>query len=235
MRSLTAAVGLLFIGSSLPVQAAVVISLDGALPIAMPYYADPADYYFAGPATFGPITYSSTNGGDALEDPSVFGFLGGYGYGANGTDSGTGPPLAGLNHSVGTMTFAFANPVRGVLAEINWALDPNHEWIAGASAGQNIRAEIFDDADNLLEALILSEAGISNVVQPGKWGFLRPTADIASLRLTNGYITARDFSVLQSDSAVPEPSAWAMMIVGFGLIAGAMRRRQRQTVHYRFI
>lgn len=28
--------------------------------------------------------------------------------------------------------------------------------------------------------------------------------------------------------AVPEPASWAMMIAGFGMIGGAMRRRQRQ-------
>jgi len=34
--------------------------------------------------------------------------------------------------------------------------------------------------------------------------------------------------------AVPEPATWAMMIVGFGLVGSAMRRRQRQTVRYSF-
>jgi len=27
--------------------------------------------------------------------------------------------------------------------------------------------------------------------------------------------------------AVPEPAAWAMMLAGFGLVGGAMRRRER--------
>jgi hypothetical protein len=35
-------------------------------------------------------------------------------------------------------------------------------------------------------------------------------------------------------SAVPEPATWAMMILGFGLVGGVMRRRQRQTVRYAF-
>jgi hypothetical protein len=39
---------------------------------------------------------------------------------------------------------------------------------------------------------------------------------------------------LLSNSGVPEPSTWAMMILGFGLIGGVMRRRQRQTVRYSF-
>ena len=32
--------------------------------------------------------------------------------------------------------------------------------------------------------------------------------------------------------AVPEPATWAMMMLGFGLIGGAMRRRRRVTVRY---
>lgn len=34
--------------------------------------------------------------------------------------------------------------------------------------------------------------------------------------------------------AVPEPSTWAMMILGFGLVGAAMRKKQRQTVAYNF-
>jgi hypothetical protein len=34
--------------------------------------------------------------------------------------------------------------------------------------------------------------------------------------------------------AVPEPSTWAMMLVGFGAIGFGMRRKQRQTVRYNF-
>lgn len=33
-------------------------------------------------------------------------------------------------------------------------------------------------------------------------------------------------------SAVPEPASWAMLIAGFGLIGGAMRRRQRISVTF---
>lgn len=35
-------------------------------------------------------------------------------------------------------------------------------------------------------------------------------------------------------NAVPEPSTWALMILGFGLIGASMRRKQRQTVRYSF-
>ncbi|HEX8057026.1 MAG TPA: PEPxxWA-CTERM sorting domain-containing protein, partial [Novosphingobium sp.] len=42
-------------------------------------------------------------------------------------------------------------------------------------------------------------------------------------------VTGFNFTV----STVPEPMTWAMMIVGIGLIGGAMRR-QRRTVRYTF-
>jgi len=35
-------------------------------------------------------------------------------------------------------------------------------------------------------------------------------------------------------SAVPEPTTWALMILGFGVIGGVMRRKQRQSVSYKF-
>lgn len=40
------------------------------------------------------------------------------------------------------------------------------------------------------------------------------------------------FSVSAAAAAVPEPSTWAMMILGFGVVGGALRRRQQ--VRYNF-
>jgi hypothetical protein len=37
---------------------------------------------------------------------------------------------------------------------------------------------------------------------------------------------------LRGTSAVPEPATWAMMLVGFGAVGGAMRRRRRVAVHF---
>jgi hypothetical protein len=36
------------------------------------------------------------------------------------------------------------------------------------------------------------------------------------------------------DSAVPEPSTWAMLLLGFGLVGGAMRRRANTTARVRY-
>ena len=41
-----------------------------------------------------------------------------------------------------------------------------------------------------------------------------------------------DLTVGQVAAAVPEPATWAMFIGGFGMIGGAMRRRQRTAVRF---
>ena len=42
-----------------------------------------------------------------------------------------------------------------------------------------------------------------------------------------GLATISDFAPDNSDlSAAPEPASWAMMLGGFGLVGGAMRRRR---------
>lgn len=58
---------------------------------------------------------------------------------------------------------------------------------------------------------------------------------LASLGLATGtYLwtwgqgATADSLTIQVNSAVPEPATWAMMLLGFGLIGGAMRYRRRQ-------
>lgn len=51
------------------------------------------------------------------------------------------------------------------------------------------------------------------------------TPNNGSVTFTSGNFISS--SVVPTVAAVPEPASWAMMIGGFGLIGGAMRRRQR--------
>ena len=199
-----------------PANAAVVNSLSGATSVVMPAF----NSFTAGPTVFGPITFTSST------SDSVIGFTGGYGLAGNGVISGN-PPFAGLNTDVGSMTFTFSAAVSGVLADTNWA-------ISGFSRGLPITASIFDSGNALLETITFSNDGTLNDLAPGYWGFSRGSADIASLTLSNGFIIARDFSVLaEPNGAVPEPASWALMIAGFGLVGSAMRRR-RETVRVSF-
>ena len=66
----------------------------------------------------------------------------------------------------------------------------------------------------------------------------------ASLGLTPGIYTWNWGSGANADSltinigtaippgAVPEPSTWAMLILGFGAVGGALRRRKRPALKY---
>lgn len=42
------------------------------------------------------------------------------------------------------------------------------------------------------------------------------------------------FTLLSQSAAVPEPATWAMMLLGFGLVGGALRHRQRRQADVRF-
>ena len=43
-----------------------------------------------------------------------------------------------------------------------------------------------------------------------------------------------NYTVNSMNGAVPEPATWALMLIGFGAIGAAMRRRQLQTVRFNF-
>ena len=71
---------------------------------------------------------------------------------------------------------------------------------------------------------------ICNISSSGQNKFTVSGGDITKLGFTfnPGVSTARQFRVEQVNGAVPEPGTWAMMLLGFGAIGFAMRRR-RQT------
>ncbi len=52
----------------------------------------------------------------------------------------------------------------------------------------------------------------------------------ANYQSVAAYSTRDVGSFVETNGAVPEPATWAMMLTGFGLIGGLMRRKQRQTV-----
>ncbi len=75
----------------------------------------------------------------------------------------------------------------------------------------------FDDGfgvDYLYSPAAMQEVGTSGYNLPG------------SSFQTTGQLTNRSFRFYTSAAAVPEPATWAMMIVGFGLVGGAMRQKR---------
>jgi hypothetical protein len=74
-------------------------------------------------------------------------------------------------------------------------------------------------------------SGIGFTTTGGTFASLYYQDSIPSYRLTTtgpfatGFVTAS--SSQTATSAAPEPASWALMVGGFGLVGGAMRRRQR--------
>lgn len=201
---------------------ATVITGAGSLPGGNPIYLPDANYLGSGPvAVGGGVTWSSN------QSNSVYGWTGGYFTNTLVVAPGD-PPIIGLNdaYDVGsggyaTMRLTFATPTSGFLAEIFW----NNGFSNANSA--NIAA--YDSANNLLEYFPFNNNGNDIGLASGYYGFSHATADIAYINFNNGYIGARNLSYVGPTingpvDAVPEPSTWAMMIAGFGLIGLGFRR-----------
>jgi hypothetical protein len=179
---------------------------DGAF-VAIP--ANASDFLGPGPRSItSGITWSST------ADLSLFGYTGGYGIGTHGNWNGV--PMLALNAGVGTMTIAFATPVRGVGAFMNYA--PGTDGVPTIAA--------YDASHQLLESYVLDYPVVANAqfdVNAGEvHGFLRTNADIAYFTLAGSGIVATNLQV----TPVPEPSAYAMLLAGLGVMAAVVRRRR---------
>lgn len=221
-RMVLAALALCAIAPS--AASATVITGFGSLPGGNPIYLPSANYVGSGPvAVGGGVTWSSN------QSNSLYGWTGGYVTNTLVVAPGN-PPIIGLNdaYDVGsggyaTMTLTFATPTSGFLAEIFW----NNGFSNANSA--NIAA--YDSAHNLLEYFQLNNNGNDIGLLSGYYGFAHAIADIAYINFNNGYIGARNLSYVgpainAPQSAVPEASTWAMMIVGFGLLGMFHRHRK---------
>lgn len=186
--------------------AGVVTSLPGGTAETMPI----TNYFGSGPVTFGADNLTWTSSWAY----SVEGFNEGYGFGSNGWAGGAA--MIGLNAPVGTMDVTFSKPVSGVVADINWAESND-------SGGQPITLTAYNASNQAVDTITFDSGNGSNLVAPGVWGFKEATAGISRIEFSNGYIGARDFSVLAG--GVPEPSTWTMLIVGVAMIGFAARRR----------
>ena len=76
-----------------------------------------------------------------------------------------------------------------------------------APAGSTFSTETLTGFTNL------TSFTISQLTAPGQRG-------------PGGFLALDNINVSFGPSAIPEPAAWALMLAGFGLVGGAMRRRQ---------
>ncbi|MFD1613059.1 PEPxxWA-CTERM sorting domain-containing protein [Sphingomonas tabacisoli] len=201
------------------------ISGSGSLAGANPIYLPASNLTGAGPVAIGGGVSWSSN-----QSNSLFGWTGGYVTG-NATIAPGSPPIIEVNaaydvasNGYATMTISFAAPTSGFLAELFWT---DNEFTAANSA--NIA--IYDSSNALLEFTYLNNNGNSIGLPSNYYGFSRPTADIAYVRLSNSHVGARNLSyvgpTIGAPPGVPEPAAWALMIAGFGLAGAAARTRRR--------
>lgn len=123
------------------------------------------------------------------------------------------PPAA-----LGTITVGFANPLgNGAGADLR---------IYDVANSANETFNVFLSSDNVGYTLIGEFSATNNLVD---WDSLF-AGPVSFVRLTN---TSQSVSVdidaiegfFRFSTAVPEPSTWAMLILGFGAVGGAMRGR----------
>lgn len=194
-------------------------SLSGANAINLPA----SNITGSGPiAIGGGITWQSN------QSNSLFGWTGGYTT-SNATIAPGDPPIIALNdaYDVGSggyasMWLSFATPTSGFLAEVFWT---DNESTNLNSAGMFA----YDSSMNLIDYIAFNNNGNSTGMQSGYYGFSEATADIAYIYFDNSHIGARNMSYVGPEinqvGPIPEPATWAMMLLGFGAIGWASKRR----------
>ena len=156
--------------------------------------------------------------GAAATVTSVEGFIGGPDD-TTGTISiytgGVDPQFSGLLFSA---AFSKTNTAIGAWQGVfgrSWNLAAGQYWAVFETGGT--LSKMFIAAPNPL-----AQYAVSN--NDGSWSQLGSRASLG-VRITN------DVGPLVP-GAVPEPGTWAMMLIGFGAIGGALRARRRVAVSY---
>jgi len=183
----------------------VVTSLPGGTVVPIP--ADNDDE-ISGPVVFDGITWTATGG------VGYFGFTSTWGFGTNGEWTGALGPMAGVDDETDSMTFAPSSPVSGIGGFLNWAT-PDYGTATIA---------VYDTSDVLIESDVLSFS-TGGADDTGQFlGFSEGSADIGYFTLTGAYIGITDLTVSGEVSAVPEPGAVGLTLIGLGLLV-SMRKR----------
>ena len=119
---------------------------------------------------------------------------------------------------VNTWTTLTANLNSGIFWATNASLGPT---FASANGGQKTLAQWIADNGNANLSVYGLEIGIGS----GWNGTFFGAVDNVQANFGNARTVNSNFEVAVN-AAVPEPATWAMMIAGFGLVGGAMRRRK---------
>jgi PEP-CTERM putative exosortase interaction domain len=205
------ATGLALLALTTPASAALITSLPGgtAVPI-------PAANKYNGHCCR--THYETFEGGSfAGAGPNLWGQTNPYML--IGAPTWEGKPAV-FAYSSGNVVFDFTfdTAVASVIADFIWGTQNNH-WAP-------LTISAFDAAGNLLESQVLFDNGAG--MPFGRYGFGRDSAEIKRFQVSGAYFALRDMATGDLASGVPEPAAWAMMIIGFGAVGYAVRRSRRR-------
>ncbi len=149
----------------------------------------------------------------------------------------TARPFGGGSTAIGSalnfVTPQFAtNSFTGVRNLIDVSGDGATNVGANTLAARN--AALAAGVDQINGLPILGEAGLlafyQNNVQGGAGSFTIPAASFADFGAAVQTKIGREIT-----GGVPEPTTWAMMVIGFGAVGFALRRRPRTTMRVRYV
>ena len=174
--------------------------------------------------TFGPVTVgagltftASPGGGGNSGRGSVVG-QGSYGLNANGNFGGSATYI-GLDSGTG-------------FAQINFSTAQTQFygfWNYAPGVGDNATLSTLDAANNVLQTFDLTVlAPISTPNGNNAFAFrgIEGTTQFNGIRFGGNFILLAATANGGAVGGIPEPSSWAMLITGFGLVGAAARRRR---------
>ncbi len=162
------------------------------------------------------VTFTTGSGGQAQRRDQ------GNGWGGNFANGAT---LLWNQGRAGDLLFTFASPVRGVGAQFQANFFGPFTARVTTNDGSFFDLPGVSNSNGNNSAIFI---GVQNTI-----------ANITSIRFHeqagggNNDFAIGNLSLLTGGIGVPEPSSWALMIVGFGAVGGAMRtRRSKLSVRF---
>jgi hypothetical protein len=98
----------------------------------------------------------------------------------------------------------------------------------GIAGPTSLRFELLDAGMNVLEGYDLTTTPVNTY-----YYINRVSADVSFLRVAGDFVAIDDLQfdnqTVPPNGGIPEPSTWAMMLLGFGALGTALRSRRRAT------
>lgn len=136
-----------------------------------------------------------------------------------------GPPLCGDNTTPAGTNFAYSNAASASLTfNFTTPVSAFGAYFGGLQTATNALVW-FDGASNFSVPLNPQAQGGFSFV-----GFYDPTTTTSSVTIDIPFdlISVDDVRFAAANTAVPEPSTWALLILGFGVVGASLRTRRAQ-------